>query len=90
MPFPLLGFDTDNDSVFMNETVQSYCKEAGVEFTRCRPYRKNDQAWVEQKNGAVVRRIVGYRRFVGLEAAAALGSTVYVGSFICEFLSAVF
>jgi hypothetical protein len=57
----------------MNETVQSYCKEAGVEFTRCRPYRKNDQAWVEQKNGAVVRRIVGYRRYVGLEAAAALG-----------------
>jgi hypothetical protein len=73
MPFPLLGFDTDNDSVFINETVQSYCKEAGVEFTRCRPYRKNDQAWVEQKNGAVVRRIVGYRRYVGLEAAAALG-----------------
>jgi hypothetical protein len=72
MPFPLLGFDTDNDSVFINETVQSYCKEAGVEFTRCRPYRKNDQAWVEQKNGAVVRRIVGYRRYVGLEAAAAL------------------
>src|ERR1700712_2907688 len=57
----------------MNETVQSYCKEASVEFTRCRPYRKNDQAWVEQKNGAVVRRIVGYRRFVGLEAAAVLG-----------------
>jgi hypothetical protein len=53
--------------------VQSYCKDAGVEFTRCRPYRKNDQAWVEQKNGAVVRRIVGYRRYVGLEAAAALG-----------------
>jgi hypothetical protein len=73
MPFPLLGFDTDNDSVFLNETVQSYCKEAGVEFTRCRPYRKNDQAWVEQKNGAVVRRIVGYRRYQGLEAAATLG-----------------
>jgi len=72
LPFPLLGFDTDNDSVFMNETVRDYCKEAGVEFTRCRPYRKNDQAWVEQKNGAVVRRIVGYRRYEGLEAAAAL------------------
>ena len=72
MPFPLLGFDTDNDSVFMNETVHTYCKEAGIEFTRCRPYRKNDQAWVEQKNGAVVRRVVGYRRFEGLEAAAAL------------------
>ena len=72
LPFPLLGLDTDNDSVFMNETVRDYCEKAGVEFTRCRPYRKNDQAWVEQKNGAVVRRMVGYRRFEGLEAAAAL------------------
>lgn len=72
LPFPLLGFDTDNDSVFMNETVRDYCQAAGVAFTRCRPYRKNDQAWVEQKNGAVVRRAVGYRRFEGLEAASAL------------------
>jgi hypothetical protein len=72
MPFALLGFDTDNDSVFMNETVKTYCDEAGMVFTRCRPYRKNDQAWVEQKNGAVVRRAVGYRRYEGLEAAAAL------------------
>jgi hypothetical protein len=72
LPFTLLGFDTDNDSVFINETVQTYCKDTGMEFTRCRPYRKNDQAWVEQKNGAVVRRMVGYRRYEGLEAAAAL------------------
>jgi len=72
LPFALLGLDTDNDSVFMNETVRDYCAEAGVEFTRCRPYRKNDQAWVEQKNGAVVRRTVGYRRYEGLEAAAIL------------------
>jgi hypothetical protein len=72
MPFPLLGFDTDNDSVFMNETVRTYCAEAGLVFTRCRPYRKNDQAWVEQKNGAVVRRAVGDRRYEGLAAAAAL------------------
>jgi hypothetical protein len=72
LPFPLLGLDTDNDSVFMNETVRDYCKQVGIEFTRCRPYRKNDQAWVEQKNGAVVRRMIGYRRFEGLDAAAAL------------------
>ena len=72
LPFPLLGLDTDNDSVFMNETVWDYCLHVGIEFTRCRPYRKNDQAWVEQKNGAVVRRMIGYRRFEGLEAAAAL------------------
>jgi len=72
LPFDLLGFDTDNDSVFMNETVRDYCQDASIEFTRCRPYRKNDQAFIEQKNGAVVRRIVGYRRLEGLEAAAAL------------------
>jgi hypothetical protein len=72
LPFDLLGFDTDNDSVFLNETVRDYCQEAGIAFTRCRPYRKNDQAFVEQKNGAVVRRIVGYRRLEGLQAAAAL------------------
>ncbi len=72
LPFALLGLDTDNDSVFMNETVRDYCLATGVEFTRCRPYRKNDQAWVEQKNGSVVRRVVGYRRFEGLEVAAVL------------------
>src|SRR5829696_4541576 len=72
LPFDLLGFDTDNDSVFLNGTVRDYCQSAGVAFTRCQPYRKNDQAHVEQKNGAVVRRVVGYRRLEGLEAAAAL------------------
>jgi hypothetical protein len=72
LPFDLLGFDTDNDSVFMNETVRDYCQAAGIAFTRCRPYRKNDQAFVEQKNGAVVRRIVGDRRLEGWAAAAAL------------------
>jgi len=72
MPFPLLGFDVDNDSVFMNETVRDYCRDAGIVFTRCRPHRKNDQAHIEQKNGAVVRRIAGYRRLEGMEAAREL------------------
>lgn len=48
----------------MNETLKAYCDGANIVFTRCRPYRKNDQAFVEQKNGAVVRRmldIVGSR-----------------------------
>jgi hypothetical protein len=72
LAFNLLGLDTDNDSVFMNETVHDYCQATGVVFTRCRPYRKNDQAFVEQKNGAVVRHIVGYRRLEGLEAGTAL------------------
>ncbi len=69
LPFPLLGFDTDNDSVFMNETIKGWCESAAVQFTRSRPYRNNDQAHVEQKNGAVVRWMVGYRRYAGLAAA---------------------
>ena len=90
MPFELLGFDTDNDSVFINETVRDYCRDSGIVFTRCRPWRKNDQAFVEQKNGAVVRRIVGYRRLEGVEAAAALsrlyGTTrLYVNFFQPSF-----
>lgn len=71
-PFPLLGLDTDNDTVFINKTIKSWCEAEGVEFTRSRPYRKNDQAHIEQKNGAIVRRMVGYRRLEGLAAAKAL------------------
>ncbi len=71
-PFPLLGFDTDNDTVFINETIKLWCEAARVVFTRSRPYRKNDQAHIEQKNGAIVRRMVGYRRLEGLAAAEAL------------------
>jgi len=72
LPFPLLGFDTDNDSVFMNQTIKDWCEAAQVMFTRSRPYRKNDQAHVEQKNGAILRRMVGYRRYAGIDAAAEL------------------
>jgi hypothetical protein len=71
-PFPLRGVDFDNDSLFMNETVVSWCRESGLEVTRARAYRKNDQAWVEQKNGAIVRRLVGYGRFEGVVSAQAL------------------
>lgn len=72
LPFPFRGFDTDNGSEFLNDTVISYCHENAIEFTRSRPYRKNDQAWVEQKNGSVVRRFVGYRRLEGLAAVGVL------------------
>lgn len=79
MPFPLRGFDTDNGSEFMNETVAAFCDAQGIPCTRSRPYHKNDQAWVEQKNGSVVRRLVGYRRLEGLAAAEAL-SRLYAAS----------
>ncbi len=72
LPFPLRGLDTDNGSEFLNDTLISYCSDQGIELTRSRPYRKNDQAWVEQKNGAVVRWLVGYGRLEGVAAAATL------------------
>lgn len=74
MPFPLRGIDTDNGSEFVNDALLTFSQEARLEFTRSRPYRKNDQAWVEQKNGAVVRRMVGYGRLEGLLATDALVS----------------
>lgn len=72
LPFALRGLDTDNDSAFMNETLKGYCQQHRIEWTCSRVYFKNDQAWVEQKNGAVVRRLAGYGRLSGLAAAAAL------------------
>jgi hypothetical protein len=72
LPFPLLGLDTDNGSEFINELVHSYCGKDQIVFTRCRPYKKNDQAHVEQKNGSVIRRLVGYDRYDGSDAYEAL------------------
>ena len=72
LPFPLRGLDTDNGSEFLNKGLIDLCREHGLELTRSRPYRKNDQAWVEQKNGAVVRRLVGYGRLEGMRGAEAL------------------
>jgi len=71
-PIPILGINSDNDSAFINDTLVSYCEREQIEFTRSRPYRKNDQAWIEQKNGAIIRRFVGYERFSGVVAAQVL------------------
>lgn len=67
MPLPLRGLDVDNDTAFMNEDLERWCAEAAkpVELTRSRAYKSNDQAWVEQKNGMLVRRVVGHRRLEG-------------------------
>lgn len=72
LPFPVLGIDSDNDGAFINETLIAYCAHRGIEFTRSRPYRKNDQAWIEQKNGSVVRRFVSHDRYSGRVAGQAM------------------
>jgi hypothetical protein len=63
LPFPMLGLDTDNGGEFINDILFRYCQEEQVTFTRSRPYKKNDQAHVEQKNWSVVRHLIGYDRF---------------------------
>jgi hypothetical protein len=70
LPFPLLGIDSDNGAEFINDLLYHYCLDEHITFTRSRPYRKNDQAHVEQKNWSVVRHTVGYDR---LETEEELG-----------------
>jgi transposase InsO family protein len=72
LPFALRALDVDNGSEFVNDRMIEYCLSHGIELSRSRPYRKNDQAWIEQKNGAVVQKLLGYRRFEGLAAARAI------------------
>ena len=76
LPFPLLGIDSDNGSEFINHTLYRYCQDEDITFTRCRPYKKNDQAHVEQKNYSVVLRLIGYDRFETEEELALL-RTIY-------------
>ncbi len=76
--------------MFINETVLGYCRQNAIEFTRSRAYRKNDQAWIEQKNGSVVRKLVGYGRLEGMTATNALAnlyeaSRLYVNFFQPSF-----
>ena len=76
LPFPLLGLDSDNGSEFLNAHLVRYCTKEKLTFTRSRPYWKNDQAHVEQKNWSVVRKLIGYGRFES-EAALAQLNAVY-------------
>jgi hypothetical protein len=67
LPFDLLGLDTDNGTEFINYSLLNYCLDEEITFTRARPYKKNDQCFVEEKNGSIVRKFIGYDRFEGLE-----------------------
>jgi hypothetical protein len=74
LPFDLLGIDSDNGSEFINDLLYRYCLNEKITFTRSRPYKKNDQAHVEQKNWSVVRHTVGYDRLDSDEQYAILQS----------------
>lgn len=85
LPFRLLGLDTDNGSEFLNHGMVAWCNARNVTFTRSRAYRKNDQAHVEEKNGSIVRRLVGYDRFEGNTACKCLAQQYYVARLYINF-----
>jgi hypothetical protein len=68
LPFPMRGIDSDNGSEFINHHLMAYCKAKQIEFTRSRPYKKDDNAHVEQKNWTHVRKLFGYLRYDSEEA----------------------
>jgi len=85
-PFPLLGLDTDNGTEFMNDLLVAYCEAEHIPFTRGRPLLKNDQCYVEQKNGHLMRQVVGYDQYVREPASQYLNDlyrvlSLYVNSF---------
>ena len=73
LPFELLGIDSDNGSEFINQCFVNYCRDNKINFTRSRSYKKNDSCHVEQKNGNVVRRLIGYDRYASKPAYECLG-----------------
>ena len=67
LPFRVRELHPDNDSALLNDLLWKYCRQRRIAMSRSRPYEKNDNAWVEQKNWTHVRKVVGYRRFDRLE-----------------------
>lgn len=73
LPFELLGIDSDNGSEFINNYLFGYCQTPPeLQFTRGRPYKKDDNAHIEQKNWTHVRKLLGYGRFESRAAVAAI------------------
>ncbi len=72
LPVPMLGLDSDNGGEFINHHLVRYCAREEITFTRCRPDKKNDQCHIEQKNYSIVRQTIGYDRYEGETAYAAL------------------
>lgn len=76
LPFRLRGIDSDNGGEFINEPLYRYCQAQQIQFTRGRPYKKDDNAHIEQKNWTHVRKLVGYDRYDSRAALEAL-NTLY-------------
>jgi hypothetical protein len=84
LPFPMPGIDSDNGGGFINPQLILWCADNNVTFTRSRPYRKNDNCFVEHKNGDIVRKSVGYNRY-DTDAETAALSDVY--KYLCPLVN---
>ena len=89
LPFPLLGLDSDNGSEFINHDLARWCQHEGITFTRSRPYKKNDNCFVEQKNGAIVRRVIGRDRYSSKQAYETLNRIYYLLRLYINFFQPV-
>jgi transposase InsO family protein len=72
LPFRLLGLDSDNGSEFINWHLQGWCEQRQIQLTRGRPYKKDDNAHIEQKNWTHVRKLLGWERYDSPEAVEAI------------------
>jgi hypothetical protein len=89
LPVTLVGLDSDNGSEFINRLLYYYCWREGITFTRGRAWKKNDSALVEQKNGAIVRQLVGYDRFASRPAYAQLARVYALARWHVNFFQPV-
>jgi len=89
LPFPMLGLDSDNGSEFINQDIARWCQRAGITFTRSRPYKKNDNCFVEQKNGSIVRRVIGRDRYSSKQAYEILNRVYYLLRLYSNFFQPV-
>jgi hypothetical protein len=80
LPFRRRGIDSDNGSEFIHDHLCRYCQAQGIQFTRGRPYQKDDNAHIEPKNGTHVRRLLGYVCYDRAEAREAIHRQEHVGS----------
>lgn len=89
LPFPLQGLNSDNGGEFINQPLYSYCQREKIRLTRCRAYKKNDNALVEEKNYSVVRRLVGYERYSSKQAYEKLNEIYDLLRLYCNFFQPV-
>jgi hypothetical protein len=88
-PFPVLGLDSDNGGEFINQHLSSYCQREHITFTRSRSYKKNDNCHIEQKNGNIVRRVIGYDRYSSRPALEILNQIYYLLHLYVNFFQPV-